>query len=271
MDSISARPWSPSMTHCLHTMWSSHYYRKSFINYILKEYMIARRSFDDRINCVVSEGLCRGHDDVTILKTVARLFSALRFRENYETLRADNRALIVAKLVPQANTYLDFGCGDGSITERIAELTGAKTVYGVELQPVAASVQYLASTSSLPAESVDLITAFVSLHHVSHLEIDHKMCEFYRILRPGGTLIIREHDSDNSDEFMCFLNLIHIFIEIDCQQNNHVNAGAIIQGINYRSACDWTKKICDSGFNLGGYIRYDGNNPQKLYYAHYHK
>jgi hypothetical protein len=47
----------------------------------------------------------------------------------------------------------------------------------------------------IPSHSLDLIVCFIGLHHVPHEGLDSFIASLYRILRPGGILILREHNA----------------------------------------------------------------------------
>jgi len=100
---------------------------------------------------------------------------------------------------------LDFGCGDGELSFLMAKL-GAKSVIGVEL----ASERYSAAVKKLETKhfpvqphfilasdtikleltdnSMDVILCFDVLEHV--MEYDLIIREWYRVLRPGGKILI---------------------------------------------------------------------------------
>lgn len=48
---------------------------------------------------------------------------------------------------------------------------------------------------SVPAESVDLVCLYIGLHHAPEDKIDPFLASIYRILRPGGSFILMDHDA----------------------------------------------------------------------------
>jgi ubiquinone/menaquinone biosynthesis C-methylase UbiE len=107
---------------------------------------------------------------------------------------------------------LDFGCGNGKLSFRLKE-RGAASVYGVDLNSAALarardanshgpSVEFLlggASSIPLPSESVDLIFCISVLEHI--MDVDSILREWYRVLRPGGKVLIQWsawHHADGS-------------------------------------------------------------------------
>ncbi len=144
---------------------------------------------------------------------------------------------------------------------------------------------------------VDLITCFVTLHHVPQLK--PILSELVRILRPGGYLILREHDCKKARTLLAkYLNFVHAFMmiarvgEFSHVCSNHINQtqdesdddsesdttdweqqkSDIIKytsSIQYRTRCEWQKELESVGFRLKATFQYDLPNPQELYYAIY--
>lgn len=180
-------------------------------------------------------------------------------------------------------TYLDFGCGDSSITHEIARVVRARRAIGVDVYPIDAtsaqwrhitltrgallaeferqqpliwpSVEYVNATDigSLCDGSVDLCTMLMTLHH---LPDPHAVLrEVRRLVRPGGRLIVREHDCEKKDvEFVCFLNAIHIY---NCDDTE----------CYYASAREWVSVVSDCGFAHVSSYSYCEPNPHRIFYA----
>ncbi len=99
-------------------------------------------------------------------------------------------------------TYLDHGCGDGTITAELATLFNATNVYGVDvyehpaLNPAVTLRMPDKETGNLPFadETFDVITCILSLHHVPKAQQMKTIAELSRILKVGGHLLIYEHD-----------------------------------------------------------------------------
>ena len=60
----------------------------------------------------------------------------------------------------------------------------------------------------IPDASADLVTVFIGLHHAPPEKLDAYLASLRRILRPGGRLVIREHDVD-SPEMEAMADLAH--------------------------------------------------------------
>jgi len=110
--------------------------------------------------------------------------------------------------------YLDFGCGTGIKSMSVAEQLEipVDNVYGVDVRDWSVldertaravyNMNYVDEGEPLPFESgqFDLISAFSVLHHVKNIEGCVK--ELARCLCPGGYLIIREHNVEDTIDQM---------------------------------------------------------------------
>ncbi|HKT00258.1 MAG TPA: class I SAM-dependent methyltransferase [Rugosimonospora sp.] len=107
---------------------------------------------------------------------------------------------------------LDLGCGTGRFTPALADAFGGP-VYGVEpsdrMRAVAEEtarherVRYLAGAAGripLPDRSCDLVLLFLVLHHVPDRAA--AAAEIARVLRPGGTLLIRNTFGDRMPDLV---------------------------------------------------------------------
>ena len=111
-----------------------------------------------------------------------------------------NTALrILREMKINASTYLDIGCANGEITMEVANIIGAKEVYGIDINREALKeaekrgikvFMLDISKDKLPFKdnSIDLITAFEIIEHL--INPDHMLREAYRVLRKGGYLLL---------------------------------------------------------------------------------
>ncbi len=103
--------------------------------------------------------------------------------------------------------YLDVGCSDGSITVELAQLFGV-TADAVDVHANApANVNYKQiEGSKLPYADAtfDLVTCNMVLHHIA--DAKSMLTEIARVLRPGGTFYLKEHDCwDETDKKLIIL------------------------------------------------------------------
>ncbi len=251
-------------------VWADKYHRQALNKYMTKD----RRREDINtiiadINQLVGQMISRPHTDVDVMNAIVTqqnryAKSNARWRE-----RTNERAKSIISLLSgrRVMSYLDYGCADCKITQQVSERLNIPydQTYGMDIiEPPDTKIIYLQnSILSILDSSIDLVTVFVTFHHLTDVELEHCLGEIVRVMRLGGVLIIREHDFDGSAELQALLNLIHLYIDI-------AGGAATIQSPgSYRAATDWTAILNRWGFRLDDVMTYAGNNPQRLYYAIY--
>lgn len=176
------------------------------------------------------------------------------------TKRAEHRVVDTCRLVQKLNitadTFLDFGCSEGSITASLGAQLGLVTdqIHGCDVLPLPESkrVGFLfAQTDGVHLPYADgtfpLVTAFMSLHHVEQLR--PALSEIYRILRPGGYLLIREHDC-RPPELAVFLDVLHGMYASVWNEPRETNDFCTTYWAHYRTREDWHDVLKNSGFEL---------------------
>lgn len=133
----------------------------------------------------------------------------------------------ITKYQRKFNKYLDVGCGNGRKAVQLGRKLGiAKDkIYGIDIPSFDEqddwgrdkSITFKAIKESEPYPFPDahfsLITVIMVLHHVKDLK--HTLREIYRVLEPGGILVIKEHDCFNYADVMladvehCMYNLVY--------------------------------------------------------------
>lgn len=172
--------------------------------------------------------------------------------------------------------YLDVGCSEAAITEDLTKHFNLQKgqAYGTDIELVTHidtdSIIFTTNTSTkLPfdCDHFDLITAFMALHHFTH---PHEMfSEIHRVLKPGGYLIIREHDVTNK-AFATFLDMVHLMYTTIFRDEETPEDFVDNYHSFYRRKEVWSRKfISPAGFAFKGLIRtYDIFNS---YYACYER
>lgn len=139
--------------------------------------------------------------------------------DNYQ--RLNERISGITEVIPEntiITSVLDIGAGNAEISLAVKEYYGLNSNQVMVLDPkVKPDPRYTKIEYDefyrimLPNNSVDLILIFNVFHHISPNDRINLVNEIYRVLKPNGLLIIREHDALNDKDFMTYLDLVHSF------------------------------------------------------------
>jgi len=177
--------------------------------------------------------------------------------------RADSRVVDIEHILaevpnkPTIDHYLDFGCGESSITSAVGSAIGAAAVVGMDIRVPSKAFDFEFKLlkwdmPDIPSEThtFDLITSFMVLHHVCNPEAT--VAEMGRVLKPGGLLIIREHDIDASSDSdgRLFIDMLHGFYEVVWAKTGHQENPNHIDTYyaQYKNRNTWTQIITAAGF-----------------------
>lgn len=140
------------------------------------------------------------------------------------TLGQDRRlrkTTVDAVLIRPGETVLDIGCGTGAVTLLAKTRTKDGKVYGIDPAPEMISVaRQKAARKKLdidfrvgviealpfPDASIDVVTSSLMMHHLPADLKERGLAEIYRVLKPGGRLLIADFLRPTG----AFLN--HLFI-----------------------------------------------------------
>ena len=148
--------------------------------------------------------------------------------------RGENRAKLIMDIVSKSrkaedtilrnvDSYLDYGCGDGEITKAVAKTfnVDSSKVYCSDIKqyPSLVNMQYVKSVYGEPLQisndSMDMITAQMVFHHIDDKYLDYVLRDLHRVLKPGGVLVVREHDAPgNIKEMESFQKVVDITHDI---------------------------------------------------------
>lgn len=152
-------------------------------------------------------------------------------RNDKESGRANSRVVEIMELLGRAqpahyknqhpappgipiDNVLDLGCSEGSITAALGEALQlpVEHVHGADVRDVSnkagITFRLLTDPNRLPYydSTFSLITCLMSFHHMDNVEA--VLNEIYRVLKPDGLLIIREHDL-NPESLALVLDIQH--------------------------------------------------------------
>lgn len=114
-------------------------------------------------------------------------------------------------------TILDFGCGDGVMTQEVHLQFPDSEVHGADNSPESVKIAqknyphltYHVSTnnlSMLDEASFDVILATHVFHHIYFNEHEHYIKELMRVLKPGGVFVFYELNPLNPGTWYIFRN-----------------------------------------------------------------
>lgn len=100
----------------------------------------------------------------------------------------------------------------------------------------------------IPSSSVDLIIFPIGLHHAPVERLDDFLISLRRILRPGGVLLLRDHDADTADT----LSLVHAAHSIF---NVYIARASLAEEVaeyrNFHALAHWIQLLTKHGFVVG--------------------
>ncbi|WP_067863529.1 class I SAM-dependent methyltransferase [Nocardia shimofusensis] len=145
-------------------------------------------------------------DEIGILITRPRAYRRLRALLLLRRSRALYAELAARTGATPGAAALDIGCGPGDLVAALADRVGPHgTVLGID--PAPQMVEYAAARAArphcrfeagaaqdlaLPDASIDVITSTFVMHHIPQARRADALANMYRILRPGGTLLLAD-------------------------------------------------------------------------------
>lgn len=121
--------------------------------------------------------------------------------------------------------------------------------------------------ASVPDASLDLIVNFIGFHHAPAAKLGPFVASLRRVLRPGGRMLVRDHDVDSPKQDVLTALAHDVF-----------NAGLLIpweetarQVRLFRSLRDWTAYLRAAGFARSERLLAQANDPTRNFLAEYVK
>jgi len=102
--------------------------------------------------------------------------------------------------------------------------------------------------SGIPDASLDLATVYIGLHHSPAHKLEPFVASIRRILRPGGALVLRDHDVD-SPGMDALVGLAHDVFNAGLGVAWDTNAKELRL---FRTVADWKRYLGDRGFQSVG-------------------
>lgn len=112
---------------------------------------------------------------------------------------------------------------------------------------------------SIPPASIDLVSCYVGLHHMTLDKLMPFLASVYRVLRPGGAFVVRDHDVDG-DEMRSLVALAHTVFNAGLGDSWEANLAELRF---FESAATWVQRLQQAGFTDSGHRVLQANDPTK--------
>eukprot|EP00939_MAST-03C_sp_MAST-3C-sp1_P000418 g418.t1 len=172
-----------------------------------------------------------------------------------QSYRYSKRIREISAILPRdfrPRKYLDVGCAEGSITAPLGAhyKLEPSAIVGCDIRDIPTADGMLfekydgENLTTHEDGSLDLVTMIMALHHVRNPT--KLLTEVVRVLRPGGFLVIREHDC-NPSRVALALDIQHgLFAKVWCNPPEWPSFCREYFA-TYRSREDWTRLIEGTG------------------------
>jgi FAD/FMN-containing dehydrogenase/uncharacterized membrane protein YhaH (DUF805 family)/SAM-dependent methyltransferase len=109
----------------------------------------------------------------------------------------------------------------------------------------------------IPDKSVDLVTIFIGFHHCPAEKFPGFIKSIHRVLRPGGSLIVRDHDV-RTPEMAVFVSLVHTVFNLGL---NVPWAKDHSEYKSFKSMDEWIRLLGEHGFSDTGKRLFQDKDP----------
>jgi ubiquinone/menaquinone biosynthesis C-methylase UbiE len=211
---------------------------------------VSGRAFLDELTRIAAASL-PGPEAYSALATLyRRLPESSVVDSKYHQRRLEQRVAQVKAVLGdrQPSSFVDVGCGDGNLTRAMAAAWGLprEAAFGVELfiRPDAkfdeiTLVPFDGKTLPFPDNSQELLTLFMVLHHAPDPQA--LIQEISRVLKPGGRVLVRDHDTTSPGAAKFFELTDRLFYSVFHQYPDIPIPG------NYLSLEAWTNEFSRAG------------------------
>jgi SAM-dependent methyltransferase len=227
--------------------------------------------------------------DSEIYENMKKIYQKMPVPQDKPFDRGLSRAKKIKQLLEKSKaspikTYLDYGCGSGELTYSIGAHLKLKpeNVHGVDILHYANAQELnfkqiqADGIISHPDNHFDLITSSMVLHHLRDEKLLIAISEIYRVLKPGGTFIIREHNVQPTEhyELTIILDFMHeMYDDVLNSNTTWQETGEYYAG--YKSLEKWDKMMQHSDFEINRFqLSFNSNlkfNPIAQYMRIYNK
>jgi SAM-dependent methyltransferase len=252
------------------TKWSDDFYR--FLQVIFHLYP------EDKFHQLIKEETAAGKSDEEIYKSVqSKLKSIKPFLSELTyalpALKKQKKEIVRQTLellggVKRIDGYAEIGSTGRYISQLRKETEVAGHIYLInDLAPTNSPADIMErgqlgklgtfiningyetiSNSVIPDSSLDVVTCYIGLHHCPVVKLDGFVKSIHRILRPGGSFVIRDHNV-KTREMATFVSLVHTVFNVGLNETWEFEAKDFK---NFKPADEWAAIIEKNGFKDAG-------------------
>jgi SAM-dependent methyltransferase len=118
-------------------------------------------------------------------------------------------------------------------------------------------LDYEPLSAEIADHSMDLVTCYIGLHHCPLNKLDAFINSVVRVLRPGGTFILRDHDVTTSEMFT-FVSLVHTVFNAGLNETWETNQRELRY---FKPIAEWVTYLGDRGLRDSGQRQLQAHDP----------
>jgi len=251
------------------TKWSDAFYR--FLQVIFHLYP------EDKFHQLIKEETAAGKTDEEIYKSVQTKLKSIKpflseLTYALPALKKQKKEIVRQTLellgeTKQINGYAEIGSTGRYISQLKKETKVTGPIYLIndlaptnspgdimergQLRKLGTFINidgYNPISNVIPDGSLDVVTCYIGLHHSPVAKLEGFVQSIYRIIRPGGAFVIRDHDV-RSPEMATFVSLVHTVFNVGLNESWEFEQKDFK---NFKSANDWAAIIVKAGFKDAG-------------------
>jgi FAD/FMN-containing dehydrogenase/SAM-dependent methyltransferase len=261
----------PTPTSDFHAIYADDAWADKFYLFLQNIYRLYP---EDRFHTLIKERVARHADDETIyrelqahLPSIKPALADLRFalpalfKQKAEMLRQTLELLGPRK---EIDGYVEIGSTGryASVLQKRIALTGPLLLVN-DVAPSNSPVDIMErgrlrplgrfvpladyaplDAAAIPDSSIDLVTCYIGLHHIAPDKLEPFMRSLWRVLRPGGLFILRDHDVTSAQMFR-FVSLVHTVFNAGLQVPWETNQAELRYFVGIE---DWVRRLAAVGF-----------------------
>lgn len=234
---------------------------QAMMHHVFKQDVGAGRHFTQQLLAVASD---EPYADLRVLVQQQGLVPS----QTNEQGRIESRIEHVSNLITsKPESFIDIGTGNGRIADGLREHWDMtrQNAFGIDVCNYLAdvditSLMYNQGAIPLPDNCLDLATCFMVLHHVDNMSA--VLRQIWRVLKPGGQLIVRETDAKNRS-YLVFNHVCEdLFYKVFSEQPG-------VPLPNYHGSDRyWRDLFTRHNFEISDIANFEANNPfTPVYYV----